>query len=33
MVKKVKNIFQKIKGIIYSGTNSKDLYTKPTNSS
>ena len=33
MVKRVKNTFQKIKKIIYSRTNSKNLYTKSTNSS
>ena len=33
MVKKVKNAFQKTKKIVYSGTDSKDLYTKSTNSS
>ena len=33
MARRAKNAFQKIKGIIYSGTNSKDLYTKSTNSS
>ena len=33
MAERVKNTFQKIKGIIYSGINSKDLYAKSTNSS
>ena len=33
MVKRVKDAFQKIKKIIYSETNFKDLYTKSTNSS
>ena len=32
MVKKVKNAFQKTKRIVYSGTNSKDLHAKSTNS-
>ena len=32
MVKRVKNTFQKIKKIIYNRTNSKNLYTKSTNS-
>ena len=33
MAKRVKNVFQETKKIIYSGTNSKDLHTKSTNSS
>ena len=33
IVGKVKDTFLKIKGIIYSGTNFKNLYTKFTNSS
>ena len=33
MVGRVKDTFQKTKGIIYSKTNSKNLHTKFTNSS
>ena len=33
MAGRVKDAFLKIKKIIYSRTNSKDLYTKSTNSS
>ena len=33
MAERVKKTFYKTKGIIYSKTNSKDLYTKSTNSS
>ena len=32
IAKKVKKAFQRIKGIIYSRTNSKDIHTKSTNS-
>ena len=32
MAKRIKDVFLEIKGIIYSRTNSKDLYTKSTNS-
>ena len=33
MAERVKDTFQKIKGIIYSRTNFKDLHAKSTNSS